>query len=61
MTLTPIAEPLAVELSLPVFTTSVFRGWVLNTQLSACEANALTHCTTVLVHLMEFNLIFNAF
>ena len=35
---------LAVELSLPVFMTSVRRGWDSNTQLSACGANALTHC-----------------
>ena len=32
MTLTPIAERLAVELSLPVFTTLVRRGWDSNTQ-----------------------------
>ena len=31
VTLTPIAERLAVELSLPVFTTSVCRGWDSNT------------------------------
>ena len=37
-------EWLAVDLSLPVFTTYVCRGWDSNTQLSACGANALTHC-----------------
>ena len=42
MTLTPIAELLAVELSLPVFTTG--RDWDSNTQPFACEAKALTHC-----------------
>ena len=31
VTLTPIAERLAVELSLPVYTTQVFRGWDSNT------------------------------
>ena len=36
-----IAERLAVELSLPVFTTKVCRGWDSNIQLSACEANVL--------------------
>ena len=44
--LTPIAERLAVELSLPVFTTKVCRGWDSNTQPSACGANALTNCAT---------------
>ena len=34
VTLTPIAERLAVELSLPVFTTYVCRGWDWNTQRS---------------------------
>ena len=43
MTLAPIAERLAVELSLPVFTTYVCRDWDSNTQLSACGTNALTH------------------
>ena len=42
VTLTPNAERLAVELSLPVFTSWVCRGWDSNTQPSACEANALT-------------------
>ena len=41
MTLIPIAEHLAVELSLPVFTW-VCRGWDSNTKTSACAANALT-------------------
>ena len=43
VTLTPIAEHLAVELSLPVFMTWVHRSWDSNTQLSLCEANTLTH------------------
>ena len=43
VTSAPIAERLAVELSLPDFTTYVCRGWDSNTQPSACEANALNH------------------
>ena len=31
-----------MELSLPVFTTKICRGWVSNTQPSVCETNALT-------------------
>ena len=42
VTPTPIAELLAVELSLPAFTTEICRGWDSNTQPSACGANALT-------------------
>ena len=38
---TPIAERLAVELSLHV---PVCRGWDSNTKPSACEVNALTQC-----------------
>ena len=49
MTLTPIAERLAVELSLPVFTTKFCRGWDSNTQPFACETNALTHCAIAAV------------
>ena len=49
MTLTPIAEPLAVELSRPIFTTNVCRCWDSNTQPSASEAYALTHCATTSV------------
>ena len=36
VTLTPIADRLAVELSLPVFTTKICCSWDLNTQPSAC-------------------------
>ena len=43
VTFTPISERLAVELSLPVFTTWVCRGWDSNTQPSTCGADALTH------------------
>ena len=46
---TPIAERLAVELSLLVFTTRICRGWYSNTQTSACKAKALTQCTTPVV------------
>ena len=43
VTLTPIAERLTVELSLPAFTTWVFLDWDSNTLPSS---NALTHCVT---------------
>ena len=46
VTLTPIAERLAVELSLPVFTTQVCRGWDSNTQtfrLRGKRSNPLPH------------------
>ena len=46
MTLTPYAERLAVELSLPVLTIKVCHGWDSNSQPSFCGANALTHCAT---------------
>ena len=45
----PIAERLAVELLLPVFTSSVCRGWDSKTQPSASEVNALAHCATAAV------------
>ena len=45
VTLTCIAERLAVELSLPVLTNWVCRGWDSNTQPSANGTNALTDCT----------------
>ena len=41
VTLTPIAERLTVELSLPVFMTWVCCSWDSITQHSACGANAL--------------------
>ena len=43
MTRTPVADYLAVELSLPVLMTLVCRGLDFNTQPSAHEANALTN------------------
>ena len=46
VTPTPKAKRLTADLSLPVLTTKVCRGWDLNTQPSACGANALTHCAT---------------
>ena len=46
VTLTLIAERLAVELSLPVFTTLVCPGWDLKTQPSDFKANALAHWAT---------------
>ena len=49
LTLTPMTERLAVELSLPVFSTKVFHSWDSNAQPSACEANALTHCSVAAV------------
>ena len=54
VTLTPIAERLAVELSLFVFTTYCYRGWDSNTQPSACGANAITDSATdALISLVE--------
>ena len=44
-----ISERLAMELSLPVFTTYVCHGWDSNTQPSAFGANALTICATTAV------------
>ena len=49
VTLTPVTERLAVELSLPVFTTKVSRSSDSNSQLSACETNSLTECATAVV------------
>ena len=49
VTLTHIAERLAAELSLPVFTPSACRSWGSNTQPSTYEVNALTNCATVAV------------
>ena len=46
VTLTSVAERLAVELSLLFLTTQVCRGSVSNNHPSACEANALTDCAT---------------
>ena len=47
MTLTPIVEHLAGELSLPALTTNlkVFRGWYSNSHYSGFEKNALIDCT----------------
>ena len=47
LTLTPVSERSAVELSLPIFTTWVCR--TPNLPLAACRANALTHCATAAV------------
>ena len=47
VTLTSIAERLAEELSLPVFTTSVCRGWDSNAKPSECEANAISFHSTI--------------
>ena len=49
MAIQPTAGRLAVDLSLPVFTTKVCRGWDSNFQPSACGVNALTHCETAAV------------
>ena len=46
VTLAPIVERLAVELSLPVFTTWVCSTCDSNNLPSACGANVLTHCAT---------------
>ena len=47
VTLKPVAESLAVDLSLPVLSTKVCRCWDSNIQPSACRANALTQYATV--------------
>ena len=50
VTLTPIAERLAVELSLPLLCMiKICRGLGSKTQFSAFGANALTHCATAAV------------
>ena len=46
MTLARVAKRLAVELSLPVSTTLVCRGYDSNIEPSTCYANALTDCST---------------
>ena len=49
MTLIPVAEHLAVELSLPVFMTWVCHDWDSNSHSSASKSNALTDCATAAV------------
>ena len=71
VTLTPIAERLAVELSLPVFTAKVCCGWDSNTQPSACKENALTYCATAVaignnwgiffLHLISYDLVLKSY
>ena len=46
MILTPVAERLAAEQSLPVLTTYVCRDWESKPQPSGREANTLTDCAT---------------
>ena len=61
MTLTPVAERLALELSLPVFTTWVSRVFNSNMQSSACGVDALTdvpppqHCSVVAYNVTYFS------
>ena len=50
MTLTPIVECSAVDLSLIVFTTWVCHGWDSNTQPPTCGTN---HCPTAVVVFSE--------
>ena len=50
VTLTPVADHLAVELSQPILTTSVHHNWNSNTQPSTCRTTALTHCATAAVN-----------
>ena len=52
VTLTPVAELLAVELSLPVFTTSGLSRAVIEPRSPACEANALP------LHLLHYEDLF---
>ena len=47
--ITPIAERLAVELSLPAFITEFCRGLDSNTKHSTCGANAPTHSEIAVV------------
>ena len=64
VTLTPIAECSALELSLPVFTTvtKVCSCWDSNTQPPAGDANALTHCATaVVITFLHSNWIYRPF
>ena len=49
VTLTPVAERLAVELSLPVFNSSVCCGWDSNTQPSSFRTDALNDCANAAV------------
>ena len=51
-TLKPIAERVALELSLPLLRTKVCRGWDSNTKPSA-SVNALTHCATATVYMIK--------
>ena len=55
-TLTSVTERLAVELSLPIFTRWICRGWDSNTKPSASEANALTNCSTAAVYITSLYL-----
>ena len=71
VTLTPYAESLVVELSLPALRTEDCRGWNSKTKPCACRANALNHCATaaaavLLVHkklpyVLRIDSIFNLF
>ena len=49
VTHTPFPERLALEMSLPVFTTLVCRGWDSNTQPSTCKSNVLSLCANTAV------------
>ena len=53
---TPIAELLAVGLSIPVFTTKVCRGWYSNIQPSACGATATVN-TSLYIFISFYTLI----
>ena len=62
VTLTPNAERMAVNLSLPVLTTEVCRGWDSNTQTFTWEVNVLTHCgTAAALSLQRLNMIYKKF
>ena len=54
----PIAEHLTVKLSLPVFTTQVYRGWDSINQPSSCDANALSHCAPAAADKFEMYCLF---
>ena len=60
MTLSLVAERQTVELSLPVLTTYICRGWDSNTQPPANEANTQTKCA-ITAELICWNMLIISF
>ena len=56
VTLTPIVERLAGEVSLLVFTTKVSHTWYSSTH--PCWSNTLTHCATAAVKINRYRNLF---